>query len=168
MITHPQHRQLGRLLGWRKFLFCPPPPPLTTTSSGSISNAAGRMQWPSRKSFSTRSLITGATASITKITFTTTSTSSSGRRTMTMRSYMSVRDRPSHSRMFGKDGKVIPLRDPPPGSGSNADRKAMAALLLLAMVGGTIISYNNGSDNNNDNNNDNDGTQIERQRGQGT
>jgi hypothetical protein len=54
------------------------------------------------------------------------------------RCYMSVRDRPSHSRMFAKDGTIIPLKDDPPSDDNGRRGKR---LLLLAIGGIAMYRY---------------------------
>ena len=46
------------------------------------------------------------------------------------RSFMSVRERPSHSRMFDKNGNVIPI--PEETKQNNYAKKALVVLLALA------------------------------------
>lgn len=52
---------------------------------------------------------------------------------LTKRMYMSVRDRPSHSRMFGKDGKIIPLKEPP--------RDGKGRRFFYILIGGILAYY---------------------------
>ena len=51
------------------------------------------------------------------------------------RSYMSVRERPSHSGMFGEDGKIIPMKEPP------SDGNGWKMFGLACCCFGTLVYY---------------------------